>query len=345
LAQVFSTTTIATGFATVTTMIFTWTKNGKPDVSMTLNGALAGLVAITAPCASVDALGAIIIGIVAGFLVVLAVEFIDMKLHIDDPVGAVAVHGVNGVWGTLAVGLFGIYEGGGVTKGLFYGGGFHQLGVQALGIIAILAWTIVTISITFYIIKKAGGLRVSTAEEIEGLDISEHGLSSSYADFMPLANTYGGMVGNATNDLVPEKIDTPLDAAIPVQLMTEGIPASDGRISKVTIITRQSKFEELKEAMNEIGVTGMTVTQVMGCGLQKGQSQIYRGVPVEINLLPKIQVDIVVSKVPVKEVVDAARQTLYTGNIGDGKIFVYDVEDVIKVRTGETGYDALQGEE
>lgn len=345
LAEVFSTTTISTGFAAVATMFFTWIKNGKPDVSMTLNGALAGLVAITAPCASVDALGAIIIGIVAGILVVLAVEFIDLKLHIDDPVGAVAVHGVNGIWGTLSVGLFGVYESGSVTKGLFYGGGFHQLGVQALGILCILAWTVVTISLTFYIIKKTVGLRVSVAEEIEGLDISEHGLASSYADFMPLANTYGGIVGDATNDLVPEMADTPLDAAVPVQVMSEGLPASDGKISKVTIITRQSKFEELKEAMNKIGVTGMTVTQVMGCGLQKGQRQSYRGVPVEINLLPKIQVDIVVSKVPVKEVVDTARQTLYTGNIGDGKIFVYDVEDVIKVRTGETGYDALQGEE
>lgn len=345
LAEVFSTTTISTGFAAVATMFFTWIKNGKPDVSMTLNGALAGLVAITAPCASVDALGAIIIGIVAGILVVLAVEFIDLKLHIDDPVGAVAVHGVNGIWGTLSVGLFGIYESGSVTKGLFYGGGFHQLGVQALGIICILAWTVVTISLTFYIIKKTNGLRVSAAEEIEGLDISEHGLASSYADFMPLTNTYGGIVGDATNDLVPEFADTPLDAAVPVQVMSEGLPASDGRISKVTIITRQSKFEELKEAMNKIGVTGMTVTQVMGCGLQKGQKQTYRGVPVEINLLPKIQVDIVVSKVPVKDVVATARQTLYTGNIGDGKIFVYDVEDVIKVRTGETGYDALQGEE
>lgn len=345
LAEVFSTTTISTGFAAVATMFFTWIKNGKPDVSMTLNGALAGLVAITAPCTSVDALGAIIIGIVAGILVVLAVEFIDLKLHIDDPVGAVAVHGVNGIWGTLSVGLFGVYESGSVTKGLFYGGGFHQLGVQALGILCILAWTVVTISLTFYIIKKTVGLRVSVAEEIEGLDISEHGLASSYADFMPLANTYGGIVGDATNDLVPEMADTPLDAAVPVQVMSEGLPASDGKISKVTIITRQSKFEELKEAMNKIGVTGMTVTQVMGCGLQKGQRQSYRGVPVEINLLPKIQVDIVVSKVPVKEVVDTARQTLYTGNIGDGKIFVYDVEDVIKVRTGETGYDALQGEE
>ncbi|KXL53549.1 ammonia channel precursor [Anaerotignum neopropionicum] len=346
LAQIFSTTTIAAGFATVTTMIFTWLKNGKPDVSMTLNGSLAGLVAITAPCANVDALGAIIIGIVAGFLVVLAVEFLDMKLHIDDPVGAVAVHGVNGIWGTLAVGLFNIYEGDGITKGLFYGGGAHQLITQLIGVVSIAAWTAVTMYIVFSLIKKTNGLRVSPAEEIEGLDVSEHGLASSYADFMPVTNSYGGLVGSAaTNELVEEKLSVPVDAAVPVQYNYTESENPGAKITKVTIITRQSKFEDLKRAMNEIEVTGMTVIHVVGCGLQKGSNQFYRGVPVEINLLPKIQVEIVVTKVPVEKVVEAAKKALYTGNIGDGKIFIYNVEDVIKIRTGETGYDAMQGEE
>ncbi|MEY8356499.1 ammonium transporter [Lachnospiraceae bacterium 54-53] len=347
LAKVFATTTISTGFATVTTMLFTWFKNGKPDVSMTLNGSLAGLVAITAPCANVDALGALIIGIAAGFLVVLAVEFIDLKLHVDDPVGAVAVHCANGIWGTLSVGLFGIYNTGTVTKGLFYGGGFRQLGIQILGIICILGWTAVTITITFLIIKKTVGLRVSADEEIEGLDIREHGLSSSYADFMPAGNTFYSIEYNSEFTVTPtkEKFSVPIDSAIPVQI-TNGTPSGSGiKISKVTIITRQDKLEALKNAMNQIEVTGMTVMQVMGYGLQKGQMQVYRGVPVEINLLPKVQVDIVVSKVPVSAVVDAAKKALYTGKIGDGKIFVYSVEDVIKVRTGEAGYDALQGEE
>lgn len=349
LAQIFGTTTIAAGFATVTTMIFTWLKNGKPDVSMTLNGSLAGLVAITAPCANVDAFGAIIIGIVAGFLVVLAVEYIDIKLHIDDPVGAVAVHGANGLWGTLAVGLFNIYESDGITKGLFYGGGVEQLMKQFIGVLAIGAWTAITMYIVFTVIKKTNGLRVTPAEEIEGLDVSEHGLASSYADFMPVTNSYGGLVGSApSNELIEEKVSVSsvsMDEAVPVEYNFPGNSLLKPKITKVTIITRQSKFDELKSAMNAIEVTGMTVIQVVGCGLQKGSSQYYRGVPVEINLLPKIQVEIVVTKVPVERVIEAAKKALYTGNIGDGKIFIYNVEDVIKIRTGETGYDAMQGEE
>ncbi len=347
LAQVFGTTTISAGFATVTTMLFTWFKNGKPDVSMTLNGSLAGLVAITAPCANVDALGAVIIGIVGGFLVVLAVEFIDMKLHVDDPVGAVAVHCANGIWGTLAVGLFGIYDTGSVTKGLFYGGGFRQLGIQLLGVICILLWTAVTITIAFIIIKKTIGLRVSVEEEMEGLDIKEHGLSSSYADFMPAGNLYystGNSVIPSTTTSTVGEVGIPVASTAPAPVINEDVAASGNRISKVTIITRQDKLEELKNEMNQIEVTGMTVTQVMGYGLQKGQKQVYRGVPVEINLLPKVQVDIVVSKVPVSEVLNAAKRALYTGKIGDGKIFVYTVDDVFKVRTGENGYDALQDE-
>ncbi len=346
LAQIFATTTVATGFATVTTMLFTWMKSGKPDVSMTLNGSLAGLVGITAGCANVDVFGAIVIGIVAGFLVVIAVEVLDMKLHIDDPVGAIAVHGVNGVWGTLAVGLFNIYEGDGIGKGLFYGGGISQFMTQLVGVVAIAVWTVVTMYLVFAIIKKTNGLRVSPAEEIEGLDISEHGLASSYADFMPVTNAYGGLAGSApSGDLVEEKLSVPMDAAVPVQYSVTESGSGKPKITKVTIITRQSKFDELKRAMNAIEVTGMTVIQVVGCGLQKGSSHYYRGVPVEINLLPKIQVEIVVSKVPVELVVEAAKNALYTGNIGDGKIFIYNVEDVIKIRTGETGYDAMQGEE
>lgn len=285
----------------------------------------------------------------AGFLVVLAVEYIDIKLHIDDPVGAVAVHGANGLWGTLAVGLFNIYESDDITKGLFYGGGVEQLMKQFIGVLAIGAWTAITMYIVFTVIKKTNGLRVTPAEEIEGLDVSEHGLASSYADFMPVTNSYGGLVGSApSNELIEEKVSVSsvsMDEAVPVEYNFPGNSLVKPKITKVTIITRQSKFDELKSAMNAIEVTGMTVIQVVGCGLQKGSSQYYRGVPVEINLLPKIQVEIVVTKVPVERVIEAAKKALYTGNIGDGKIFIYNVEDVIKIRTGETGYDAMQGEE
>ena len=323
LGSIFVTTTIAATSASVATMIFTWIKNGKPDVSMSLNGALAGLVGITAGCANVDAMGALAIGLVAGVLVVLAVEFIDIKLKVDDPVGAVAVHGVCGIWGTVAVGLFA------VEGGLFYGGGAGQLGVQSLGVLAIAAWTFATVGLTFFIIKKVNGLRVSKQEEITGLDITEHGLAAAYADFM--------ISGNGAADAVIDGA-VPSDTAIPV--VNNSKPGA--KMTKIVIVTKRNKFEGLKQAFDKIGVTGMTVTQVLGCGMQRGGQEYYRGIPLESSLLPKVKVEIVVSKLPTKLCIDTIKKALYTGNIGDGKIFVYNVENVIKVRTGEEGYDALQ---
>ena len=337
LASIFVTTTIAPAVATCTTMLYTWFKNGKPDVSMCLNGSLAGLVGVTAGCDAVDALGSAIIGIVSGILVVVVVEVLDLKLHIDDPVGAVGVHLANGVWGTLAVGLLANPDAPAGLEGLFYTGSFKLLGIQTLGIIAILAWTAVTMTITFFIIKKTVGLRVSKEEEIKGLDSTEHGLPSAYADFLPAVESldYG------YDEAVAVTGDVPVAEAVTVKKMPtfdDGTP----KLTKVEIICKESRFETLKAAMMDIGITGMTVSHVLGCGVQKGKPEYYRGVQVEANLLPKIQVDIVVSKVPVRSVIDTAKKVLYTGHIGDGKIFVYDVENVVKVRTGEEGYDALQ---
>ena len=329
LAAVFTTTTIAPALAAVTTMIFTWVKNGKPDVSMTLNASLAGLVAITAPCATVDALGASIIGIVAGILVVVVVEGLDLKLHIDDPVGAVGVHLANGIWGTIADGLFNI------ESGLFYGGGFKHLGVQCLGEFAIVAWTTVCMIIAFALIKKFHGLRASREEEVVGLDKLEHGIDSAYGDFVlaPQVMTAGQSDSSEVAGSVP------VEKAVPV---TKATSRPDAKFHMVTIITRPSKFDELKSAMNDINVTGMTLSNVLGCGVQHGSTQKYRGAEINMTLLPKIKVDIVVSEVPVDLVITAAKEVLYTGDIGDGKIFVYDVENVVKVRTGEEGYEALQ---
>lgn len=337
LASIFVTTTIAPAVATCTTMLYTWFKNGKPDVSMCLNGSLAGLVGVTAGCDAVDALGSAIIGIVSGILVVVVVEVLDLKLHIDDPVGAVGVHLANGVWGTLAVGLLANPDAPAGLEGLFYTGSFKLLGIQTLGITAILAWTAVTMTITFLIIKKSVGLRVSKEEEIKGLDSTEHGLASAYADFLPAVESLDYGYEEAVNVTG----DVPVAEAVTVKKMPsfdDGAP----KLTKVEIICKESRFEALKTAMMEIGITGMTVSHVLGCGVQKGKPEYYRGVQVEANLLPKIQVDIVVSKVPVRSVIDTAKKVLYTGHIGDGKIFVYDVENVVKVRTGEEGYDALQ---
>ena len=337
LASIFVTTTIAPAVATCTTMLYTWIKNGKPDVSMCLNGSLAGLVGVTAGCDAVDALGSAIIGIVSGILVVVVVETLDLKLHIDDPVGAVGVHLANGVWGTLAVGLLANPAAPAGLEGLLYTGSFRLLGIQTLGIIAILAWTAVTMILTFLIIRKTVGLRVSKEEEIKGLDRTEHGLPSAYADFVPAVESLNYGYESAMN----VSGDVPPAEAVSVKKMPtfdDGTP----KYTKVEIICKESRFEALKTAMMDIGITGMTVSHVLGCGIQKGKPEYYRGVQVEANLLPKVQVDIVVSKVPVRSVIETAKKVLYTGHIGDGKIFVYDVENVVKVRTGEEGYDALQ---
>jgi len=335
VASIFITTNLAAASAAVTAMIITWVRYKKPDVSMSLNGALGGLVAITAGTDIVTPYAAAIIGIIAGFVIVFGVALIDKVLRVDDPVGAVAVHGLNGAVGTVLVGVFA------VDGGLLYGGGFNLLGVQILGVAAVATWVAVAMTIVFFIIKKTIGLRVSASEEIAGLDIEEHGLVSSYADFMP--SIPASPAFDVFSGVSSEHVDVSIDEAVPVELKTSKTAvASDVKMTKVEIITNPAKFELLKTAMNAIGITGMTVTNVMGCGMQKGHKEYYRGIELEVNLLPKLCVEIVVCKVPVRTVIDAAKKALYTGNIGDGKIFVYDVENVVKVRTGEEGYSALQ---
>ena len=340
LASIFLTTTIAPAVATCTTMIFTWIKNGKPDVSMCLNASLAGLVGITAGCDALDAIGATVVGVVSGILVVVVVEVLDMKLHIDDPVGAVGVHMANGIWGTIAVGLLANPDAPAGLSGLFYTGDFHQLGLQLLGFVTVGIYAAVMMVITFKIIKKTIGLRATAEEEIMGLDITEHGLPSAYAGFAAAAEDYSAY----GEDITVVTGDTPVAEAIEVKAVPS-FDNGDSKFTKVEIICKEARFERLKRAMAQLGITGMTVTHVMGYGAQKGKPEYYRGVLVDSNLLPKIQVEMVVSAIPVRDVIETAKKALYTGHIGDGKIFVYDVENVVKIRTGEEGFDALQGVE
>lgn len=329
--KIFTTTSLAASAGAIGAMFITWVRYKKPDVSMTLNGVLAGLVAITAGCDTVEPWAAVVIGLVASFVVVFGVELLDKKLKIDDPVGAVPVHGFCGAVGTLLVGVFSI------DGGLVYTGDATYLGIQALGVFSVIAWVAVTMTIVFQIIKHTAGLRVSKAEELAGLDIEEHGIQSVYADFMPITGAdFKPAEAAATPCAVPAK-------TIPIEhVAANERVASDAKFTKLVVVANQSKFEELKLKLESIGITGITVTQVMGAGMQRGHAEYYRGVEVDINLLPKVKVEIVVCKIPVAVVIDAIREALYTGNIGDGKIFVYDVENVIKVRTGEEGYDALQ---
>ena len=331
--NIFVTTNLAAATATVATMIITWLRYRKPDISMTLNGSLAGLVAITAGCDMVSPAGAFFIGLIAAFVVVFGIEFIDKVCKIDDPVGAIGVHGMCGAAGTLLTGVFA------VDGGLAYGGGFSFLGIQLLGVVSVILWVSVTMIITFRVLKHTIGLRASEEEETKGLDVTEHNLASSYADFMPMV-----FMGKAKEGAADTGV--PVEKAVPVEHYPSAKPVSASvKLSKVVVVFNQSRFTALKDALTELGVTGMTITQVMGCGTQKGHVNYYRGIKVEeAALLPKMKLEVVVSKVPVEDVLETARKALYTGNIGDGKIFVYEVENVVKVRTGEQGYDALQGE-
>ena len=339
LSSIFLTTTIAPSVATCTTLIYTWAKNGKPDVSMCLNASLAGLVAVTAGCDAFDAIGAGVVGIVAGILVVVVVEVLDLKLHIDDPVGAVGVHCANGIWGTIAVGLLANPNAPAGLNGLFYTGSFKQLGLQLLGFLTVAGWAAVTMFLFFRVLKKLDFLRADPEDELAGLDSSEHGLPSAYADFMPAVDKYTEF--GTGEPVVAVTGTTPVAEAVPVK--KEPTFSSDGhKFTKVEIVFKEEKLYALKDAMSKLGITGMTVSHVMGYGMQKGHTEYYRGVAVETDLRPKVQVDIVVSKIPVRDVIETAKKVLYTGHIGDGKIFVYDVENVVKVRTGEEGYDALQ---
>ena len=339
LSSIFLTTTIAPSVATVTTMLYTWKKNGKPDVSMCLNASLAGLVAVTAGCDAFDAIGAAVVGIVAGFLVVIVVETLDLRLHIDDPVGAVGVHMANGIWGTIAVGLLANPDAPAGLQGLLYTGSFTQLGLQLLGFVTVGAWAALTMLGFFTLLKRADFLRAEAVDELSGLDSSEHGLPSAYADFAPAVEKYTAYAPEGGIAAVTGT--APVAEAIPVKKVPSFQP--DGhKFTKIEIVCKEERFYALKSAMSSLGITGMTVSHVMGYGMQQGKPEYYRGVAVESDLLPKVQVDIVVSAIPVRDVIETAKAVLYTGHIGDGKIFVYDVENVVKVRTGEEGYDALQ---
>ncbi|MBO7336340.1 MAG: ammonium transporter [Lachnospiraceae bacterium] len=339
LSSIFLTTTIAPSVATCTTLIYTWVKNGKPDVSMCLNASLAGLVAVTAGCDALDAIGAAVVGVVAGILVVVIVEVLDLKLHIDDPVGAVGVHCANGIWGTIAVGLLANPDAPAGLNGLFYTGDPKQLLIQLLGFVTVAAWTAVTMGLFFFVLKKIDFLRADAADELAGLDISEHGLPSAYADFAPAVDKYTEF--GTGDQIVAVTGTTPVAEAVPVK-REPSFDADGHKFTKVEIVFKEEKLYALKDAMSKLGITGMTVSHVMGYGMQKGHTEFYRGVAVETDLRPKVQVDIVVSAIPVRDVIETAKKVLYTGHIGDGKIFVYDVENVVKVRTGEEGYAALQ---
>ena len=335
---VYMNTNLSAAIATCTAMIFTWVRYGKPDVSMTLNGALAGLVAITAGCDQVSPVGAFFIGLFAGILLCVSVDFFDRIAKIDDPVGAISVHGACGAMGTLCVGLFA------TDGGLFYGGGIHYFLIQLLGVASVMLWVIITMTIIFKVIDKLVGLRVPADIEIEGLDYHEHGLASAYAGFN-ISDITATMDVNENTDLGESDYTKASDSQKNAAVKVAGevlVAANPTGMYKVSILVKLSRYDKLRKALNELGVTGMTVTQVMGCGIQKGSGEKYRGAEVDATLLPKVKVEVIGGNIPVEKVIETAKQCLYTGHIGDGKIFVYDVRHVVKVRTGEEDLAALK---
>ncbi len=330
--------------AVLTSTITSWIFLGKPDLGMTINGCLAGLVGITGGCAYVSVESSLIIGAIAGVIVVFAVVLFD-KARIDDPVGATSVHLCCGVFGTICIGLF-AQEG--VTtlstrNGLFFGGGFELLGIQLLGVLAVGAFSFIATALVWLALKKTIGIRVTRAEELQGLDIGEHG-NIAYPDFAPATDGTELSDENTIFEIpvpVTEKEEVPIDESVPVIHRER----TGDKMTRITIITNQSRFAQLENTLEKLGVTGLTITNVFGYGMQKGHTTYFRGAPMETKLLPKVKIDVVVCKIPTKTVVDTIQKVLCTGKLGDGKIFVYDVEDVIKIRTNEHGYHALLDEE
>ncbi|OJF93604.1 ammonium transporter [Alkalibacterium sp. 20] len=347
IGTIFLNTNLAAVSGTLVAMTLTWVRFGKPDVSVTLNGTLAGLVGITAGCAVVSPFGAVAIGILSSTAMVYAIEFVEQRLKIDDPVGAFGVHGISGALGTILVGLFS------TEAGLFYGGGFALLGVQAFGVFVVALWVTLTMFATFKIISVTVGLRVTEEEEILGLDISEHGLTSSYGDFVTVPFEKRELLQNlALKNESPELAFAGSSASVTVSEKEEdkhtvaktSVSKLDrqSKMTKVEIIMNKEKFEDVKSELNSIGITGMTVTKVYGYGIQKGKTSYYRGVQVEPNLLEKLRVETVVSEVPVEEIISTLRKVLSTGKAGDGKIFIHSVENAIRISTGEEGTAALR---
>ena len=263
----------------------------------------------------------------------------------DDPVGAIGVHCFCGAAGTVLVGVLDMNKG--IVSGFIYNDAltaseaFKYFGVQLLGVVVVVLWVGITMSVVFTVMKKIRLLRASEADELAGLDLSEHGLESSYADFMPVPSVLLSKDGAPVPVTPYPENEVPEEVALPVRTVSE---EGSGKhvFTKVTVVTRPDKFDKLKVALDAIGITGMTLTQVKGCGMQKGAVNYYRGAKVDVQLLPKIKLEMVVTAIPVRTVVDTVKKALYTGNYGDGKIFIYKVDNVIKVRTGEEGYDALQ---
>lgn len=322
IGSVFMNTILSSSACAVSAMIITWVRYGKSDITMTLNGIVAGLVAVTAGADQLPHYAALLVGVGAAFVMIYGIEFIDHICKVDDPVGAISVHGLCGAFGTIMTGVFS------VEKGVIYTGRFNFLGVQLIGVLSVAVYGLAAMTLLFVILKHTVGIRVSEKAEIMGLDRSEHGWQS-----------------NVTDDLISDLSDgnaksvTQIDLSKPID---RSAYKADGKIRKVVILMNSSKFESLKDALDEIDITGMTVTNVNGCGIQKGSTDYYRGSEAKSHLLPKIKVEIVISTVPLGLLVDTVKRVLYSGNIGDGKIFVYEVENVIKIRTDEEGKMALE---
>lgn len=335
---------LAVAASIVTTLLVTWGRYGKPDVSMIINGGIAGIAAVSSGCDVISPAGAVCIGVLTGIVIVFSIEFVDKKMRADDPTGAISTHGICGALGCVLTGVFSLQNG-------LAAGSSVLIMTQIMGIVSIVVCVAVLCAVMFYGIDKVTGLRVSQVEELAGLDFWEHGLAEVYSQGAPVLDPLADTA--LPDDRVPTLQGMKLgrkseeNSAVSVEeaVMVEHRPAqlkAGHKLTQITIITSELRFEALKNALEKIGITGMTVTRVLGFGIQKGHVDMYRGAQVKSRLLPKVKVELIVSAISPQVIVNVAKKILYTGRYGDGKVFIYDVENVVKIRTSEEGYDALQ---
>ena len=347
----FITTTVSGAAAGFSWLMCEWVLHKRPTALGLVSGIIAGLGSITQSAGYVSPFSALLIGFVGGILCFFAVTELKKRIGYDDALDAFGCHGVGGIWGGISAGIFATSTINPDITGGLVDGNTTLLIVEIISILAVTAYSAIISFAILKLISLVMPVRASEEEEEDGLDYSLHG-ETAYGSVSAAGLAVGAhdaVAIPASPSIFPKKQFgaevVAMDEAVVVENHATTMPSNKahktGKMTKVEILINESKFDHLKKALNGIGITGMTVVNVFGYGVQKGHTTYYRGVETDADLLPKVRVEVVISNVPLQQVIETARKALYTGNIGDGKIFVYDVENVIRVSTGEEGAQAL----
>ena len=347
----FITTTVSGAAAGFSWLMCEWVLHKRPTALGLVSGIIAGLGSITQSAGYVSPFSALLIGFVGGILCFFAVTELKKRIGYDDALDAFGCHGVGGIWGGISAGIFATSTINPDITGGLVDGNAALLIAEIISIVAVTAYSAIISFVILKLISLVMPVRASEEEEEDGLDYSLHG-ETAYGSVSAAGLAVGAhepVAIPATPAISPKKQFgtevVAMDEAVVVENHATAMPSNKAhktkKMTKVEILINESKFDHLKKALNGIGITGMTVVNVFGYGVQKGHTTYYRGVETDADLLPKVRVEVVISNVPLQQVIETARKALYTGNIGDGKIFVYDVENVIRVSTGEEGAQAL----